>query len=234
MLKIIEPKLHHLHEKTINSFLELLEKRYDVHFPPHLVKKSTFIIGHCHTCSPSAKKAEEKNTYGGAILYPQRTSHHLYTSEHQEVDLILQKLFSILEPKKKQTFWTARIAFMPGHDILVPFLDKLNHRHQFYQQLYKAFMKFGRIKKVHALGFALRLSDTSDIDTYKKYWPSLLEVRPPQPSNDYFYGLLSLKRDPFKARVQKHIAKHFPPCPGDIVGLTALKEPETHEEGRKE
>jgi hypothetical protein len=208
MLTLIEPQSHHLHQETIDSFLDLLYQHHGLRFSPELLDKATFVIGNCKTFSPSGK-TPGKEIYGGAILYPQKISHRFDLSVHDRPEMTLGKLFSAFQPNGK-TYWIARIGLFRDHDLSVPLLEKLERRHQFYQQLYKAFFKFGRKQKVKVLAFTLRVFDIFDIDTYK-YWPSLLEVKLPDSSHGYFYGLLPLKKHSFKPRKLENMLSSFQP-----------------------
>lgn len=208
MLKIIDPRSHHLHQGTINSFLNFLEHNHNLRFSPELVSKVTFVIGSSKAFSPSGRTPEGE-IYGGAVFYPQKISHRFNLCVHDQPEVTLGKLFSAFQPNG-QIYWLAHVGLSRDHDTSTPLLEKLEYHHKFYQQLYKAFLTFGKAKKIKVLAFSLRISDIFDISTYK-YWPSLLEVKLPSSLNSYFYGILPLKKRPFKPRKLENTIRCFQP-----------------------
>lgn len=208
MLKIIEPKSHYMHRATIDSFLDLLRQHHGIMLSPELRDKAIFVIASCKTFSPSGKMPGGE-IYGGVVFYPQKISNSFDLSVNDRPEETLGKLFSAFQPHG-QTYWIARIGLFRDHDLSVPLLEKLERRHSFYQKIYKTFLKFGKARKVKVLAFALRISDIFDINTYK-YWPSLLEVKLPDSSDGYFYGLLSLKKRSFTPRKCENTLRSFQP-----------------------
>ena len=208
MLKIIEPKSHYMHRATIDSFLDLLRQNHNIMLSPELQDKATFVIASGKTFSPLGKTPGGE-IYGGAVFYPQKISNSFDLSANDSPEITLGKLFSAFQPHG-QTYWISRIGLFRDHDLSVPLLEKLERRHAFYQKLYKTFLMFGKARKVKVLAFALRVSDIFDINTYK-YWPSLLEVKLPDSSDGYFYGLLSLKKRSFTPRKCENTFESFQP-----------------------
>ncbi|MBA3814874.1 MAG: hypothetical protein H0X26_10440 [Alphaproteobacteria bacterium] len=208
MIKLIEPQSHHMHRAKIDSFLDLLQQHQNVRLSPELRDKSTFLIASAEALSPSGSKPEGE-IYGGAVFYPQKISSSFDLSAKDNLEETLGKLFSALQPHG-QTYWIARIGLFRDHDLSIPPMEKLERCHKFYQQLYKAFLKFGKTKKVKALAFTLRSFATFDINTYK-YWPGLVEVQLPGSLDGYFYGLLPSKKQSFMPRRKEDMFISFQP-----------------------
>ncbi|MBA3814751.1 MAG: hypothetical protein H0X26_09795, partial [Alphaproteobacteria bacterium] len=161
-------------------------------------KSPAFFIANRETLF-SLKQLSHEETYGGAILYRQKIPpvlDLLNTDTNQEKVI---KLTSLFHPKGDE-YWTARICLGLEHGLSgEAILETQNNCHQFYKDLYQAFMKFGKAQGIDYLAFTLRIAETYRMTTFEN-WPFQLGITVANANDGLVHGLLSLKGKGFKSR----------------------------------
>ena len=192
MLKIIRPEDYIFYEDRIETLLNLLSVGQHFDLPIEKHSKSHFIIA----------ENEEKDVYGGAVIYPQKIPFPLElieTDTHEERAIKLTSAFQV----KGDDYWRARICLCLelGRSVAA-ILETQDMCHRFYKALYLAFKQFGEEQSTDYLAYTLWLPETYSMKTYE-YWPYRLDVTIEDPDHDFNHGLLSLKGKAFKARHNK-------------------------------
>lgn len=170
MLNIIEPKDHYAHQSRIEAFLDLLKVYQSFSLVDEEKENATFIVG----------SDNERGVYGGAVLYQQKVR-DLYKD--------IGKIVSSFQPER-QNVWAARLGLFLGDEPYYT-LEELDFREDFYRDLLKFFIEFGKKESLDFLALTLC---SSDAYTTKRrfYWPYILVIRTEEASDNLFHGILSL------------------------------------------
>ncbi len=188
MFKIIQPRKHHYERATIGALSDLLKIYHDFSLFPQEEKKATFMV----------TQDEKRGIYGGALLKSEKVSSTLDFEPNDTDETLLKKMFSAFQPKAKE-YWRARVCLCIGEEPNMSIHELKELYENFYQALYREFIKFGEKKNIEYLTFTLKTSVHLHGLVYKN-WPYLLRVTVSDPSDKFLHGILSLKGNKFKPR----------------------------------
>ena len=172
MMKIIKPKDYNLYQPKIEALLDLFSVYQNVELSSEEKRTATFMIA----------EDKERGVYGGAFLIQKPI---------EKLDEKTRDILNVFSSHKKKV-WTANLCFcLDGNE---PFsdLENLDLCQNFYERLFKKFIKFGKQEKTKFLVLTLRPTDLFRSKTYG-HWPYLLEIEPKDSMDSLFHGLLSLK-----------------------------------------
>jgi len=195
MFRIIEVPFQGANEAKKSSLLGLLKTYQKFYLSPELQERATFLVAADDT----------RGVYGGAVIYPQKMFFPLLLSPHNTyeesvINMTTVLMATALLPPKKE-YWRAIICLCldPGVSA-AEILETQSLSHEFYKELYQAFVEIGKRKKTDYLAYTLRLSDAYNTKAHKS-WPHCFEVIPTDEPSDYTHGILSFHGKQSKAHL---------------------------------
>ena len=180
MLRIIEPKDHCFHRSRIEALLDLFQIYHNFELTLEEKISSTFIIA----------EDERNGVYGGAILYKKKVG-ALYDK--------IRNIVSVFHPTGRKV-WVGHLCLSLDQSEPFSAFNELELCRNFYQNLLKRFIKFGRKKKTKFFILSLHPMASFKEKTYGQ-WPYLLEVSQKEATDGLFHGVLGL--NPAKRRVYR-------------------------------
>jgi len=172
MIKIIHPKDHDFYKAKIEALLDLFKVYQKIDLLPEERSTTTFMIA----------EDRKRGIYGGALL----TQEYLGDLEDR-----VGKTIAALSLNKRRV-WVARICFCIEEREPFSALEQIDLCENFYDDLYRRFIKLGAQEKTRFLVLTLHPTDFFRTKTYG-HWPYLLEVQPNEARNKLFHGILPLK-----------------------------------------
>lgn len=194
MLKIISPKGHKYHQPSIAAFLDLLRVYQDFELSEERQKHSTFLIA----------EDRQHGVYGGALLYPQKINEHGKEDSLEGYEDTFHGAFATFQPQIKE-FWIARICYCLEANFASPVNDR-DHCKKFYDELYVAFLQFGKPKDLEFLAFSLCAFESIEPPLYES-WPYNMPIRNSEDTSGLFHGILSLKGTRFLPKFPRNRSK---------------------------
>ena len=171
MLKIIEPKDHYLHKPRIEALLDLFQIYHNFELSSEEKSKTTFIIA----------EDETNGVYGGALLYKKKVG-DLYDK--------IRKIISAFHPMGRKV-WVAHLCLSLDQNEPFSAFNEFELCQDFYKNLLKRFIKFGRKKKTKFIILSLHPMASFKEKLYGQ-WSYLIEVPQKESTDGLFHGALGL------------------------------------------
>lgn len=149
---IIKPKDHHFHRPEIEALLDLFTVYQNLELSSEEKSRTTFMIA----------DDRKRGVYGGALLYQRPIV---------ELNDKIRKMLSALCINKRKV-WTGALCFRIEEEEPFSALDKLELYQNFYQNLFKQFIRFRKQEKTNFLILSLCPKDFIRTKVYGQ-WPYL-------------------------------------------------------------